>query len=157
VSYTLHPAPLHLTPCTLHSCTLHPASYTLHPAPCTLHPCILHPTPCTLHPAPHNFHPTPSAHTLNTVELIPTLGALFPPRRARPGPGPHRRCAPQPLLLSSVLFSSLKFSDTQSLCASSMSPPRNCCTFLWGSCSQIKNLPAAERTGNNPKGLKCFV
>ena len=27
--------------------------------------------------------------TLNTVELIPTLGALSPPRRARPGPGPH--------------------------------------------------------------------
>ena len=25
----------------------------------------------------------------NTVELIPTLGALSPPRRACPGPGPH--------------------------------------------------------------------
>ena len=23
-------------------------------------------------------------------EIIPTCGALFPPRRARPGPGPHR-------------------------------------------------------------------
>jgi len=32
----------------------------------------------------------PSALTPNTVELIPTLGALPPPRRARPGPGPHR-------------------------------------------------------------------
>ena len=29
------------------------------------------------------------ALTPNTVELIPTLGALPPPRRARPGPGPH--------------------------------------------------------------------
>ena len=32
----------------------------------------------------------PSALTPNTVELIPTLGVLSPPRRARPGPGPHR-------------------------------------------------------------------
>jgi len=36
----------------------------------------------------------PGAYALthHTVELIPTLGALFPPRRARPGSGPHRRC-----------------------------------------------------------------
>ena len=33
---------------------------------------------------PHVVHLTP-----NTVELIPTLGALPPPRRARPGPDPH--------------------------------------------------------------------
>ena len=33
----------------------------------------------------------PYALTPNTVELIPTLGALSPPRRARPGPGPHSR------------------------------------------------------------------
>ena len=31
----------------------------------------------------------PYALTPNKVELIPTLGALSPPRRARPGPGPH--------------------------------------------------------------------
>ena len=31
----------------------------------------------------------PSALTPNTVELIPTLGALSPLRWARPGPGPH--------------------------------------------------------------------
>ena len=29
------------------------------------------------------------------LELIPTLGALFHPRRARPGPGPHREGAHQ--------------------------------------------------------------
>jgi len=29
--------------------------------------------------------------TPNTVELIPTLGTLFPPRRARPTPGLHRK------------------------------------------------------------------
>jgi len=33
---------------------------------------------------------SPYALTPNTVELIPTLGALPPPRRVRPGPGPHR-------------------------------------------------------------------
>ena len=32
------------------------------------------------------------ALTPNTVELIPTLGAFPPPRRARPGPGLHKRC-----------------------------------------------------------------
>jgi len=30
-----------------------------------------------------------ASYTPNTVELIPTLGALFPLRRARPRPGPH--------------------------------------------------------------------
>jgi hypothetical protein len=28
----------------------------------------------------------------DAVELIPTLKALSPPRRARPGPGPHTPC-----------------------------------------------------------------
>ena len=32
----------------------------------------------------------PYALTPNTVELIPTLGALFSSRRARLGPGPHK-------------------------------------------------------------------
>ena len=31
----------------------------------------------------------PITDPFDTVELIPTLGALPPPRRARPGPGPH--------------------------------------------------------------------
>jgi len=33
----------------------------------------------------------PYALTPNTVQLIPTLGTLSPPRRARPGPGRHTR------------------------------------------------------------------
>jgi len=43
----------------------------------------------------HSFD-APYALTPNTVELIPTPGALPAPRRARPGPGPHtlRRSAP---------------------------------------------------------------
>jgi len=36
----------------------------------------------------------PYTLTPNTAELIPTLGALSPPRRARPGPGPHSRSTP---------------------------------------------------------------
>jgi len=40
---------------------------------------------------------------------------------------------------SSLLLSSLEFSDTHSLWAVNTSPPRNRCTFLWSICSQIEN------------------
>ena len=39
-------------------------------------------------------HKVSYALTPNAVEPIPTLGALAPPRRARPVPGPHTRTAP---------------------------------------------------------------
>jgi len=45
----------------------------------------------------------------------------------------------------SALLSSLQMSDTQSLWAINTSPPRNRCTFLWSSCSQIESW--------NPTGL----
>ena len=90
VTFTLHPSPYTMPPTPY---TLHPRPYTLHSTPCTLHPTPFtqDPTPCTLHPAPYTLHPTPytlhvlttvrlapHALTPDTVELIPTLGALFP-------------------------------------------------------------------------------
>ena len=108
-------ADLHPTPY-----TLHPTPYTPHPTPYTLHPTPMGqvrrgPTPYTLHPAPYTRrrrwrHPrgrlrrrrptsrrcAPSALTPNTVELIPTLGGLPPPRRARPRPGPRTLLPPLP-------------------------------------------------------------
>ena len=84
------------------------------------------------------LHVTSRPHLPDTVELISTLGALSPPRRARPGPGPHTT----PHTLNATPCTSCS-DPTVGLCLGSCGIPRGGGRFLM---SEVPlHTPHAER------------